>query len=144
MRILCILHKSLLLSHSNYLPSLERRIWKLVLRALPSFCFEFATSKTFYIKFVRSATHKTCLKLKLADRIISKQNICLCVFREIACLLGIFCLNLGWDMVIYVYMFLYSAKCQNMARNAGQHGGFLCLSKALIQHSKWRIYIEYA
>ena len=32
----------------------------------------------------------------------------------------------------------------DMARNAGQHGGFLCLSSALIQHSKWRIYIEYA
>ena len=31
-----------------------------------------------------------------------------------------------------------------MARNAGQHGGFLCLSSALIQYSKWRIYIEYA
>ena len=31
-----------------------------------------------------------------------------------------------------------------MARNAGQHGGFLCLSSALIEHSKWRIYIEYA
>ena len=30
-----------------------------------------------------------------------------------------------------------------MARNARQHGGFLCLSSALIQHSKWRIYIEY-
>ena len=31
-----------------------------------------------------------------------------------------------------------------MARNAGQHGGFLCQSSALIQHSKWQIYIEYA
>ena len=30
-----------------------------------------------------------------------------------------------------------------MARNAGQHGGFLCLPSALTQHSKWRIYIEY-
>ena len=34
------------------------------------------------------------------------------------------------------------SKCK--ARNAGQHGGFLCLSSPLIQHSKWRIYIEYA
>ena len=32
----------------------------------------------------------------------------------------------------------------HMARNAGQHGGFLCLSSALIQHSKWRIYSDYA
>ena len=31
-----------------------------------------------------------------------------------------------------------------MARNAGQHGGFLCLSSALIQHSQWRMYIDYA
>ena len=31
-----------------------------------------------------------------------------------------------------------------MARNVGQHGGFLCLSSMLIQHWKWRIYIEYA
>ena len=31
-----------------------------------------------------------------------------------------------------------------MVRNARQHGGFLCLSSALIQHSKLRIYIDYA
>ena len=31
-----------------------------------------------------------------------------------------------------------------MARNAGQHGRFLRLSSELIQHSKWRIYIDYA
>ena len=36
-----------------------------------------------------------------------------------------------------------SCKICIMARNAGQRGGFLCLSSALIQHSKWRIYINY-
>ena len=30
-----------------------------------------------------------------------------------------------------------------MARNAGKHDGFLCLSSALIQHSKRRIYTDF-
>ena len=47
-------------------------------------------------------------------------------------------------IVAIVFILAVVKTLGNMARNAGKHGGFLCLSSALIQHSKWRIYIEYA
>ena len=87
-------------------PPLERRIWKLVVRALPSFCFEFLNSKTFYLKFVRNATYKTCLELKLTARIISKQNSCVCSFGKMPKLhsvVGSQCVGCKMNQCLWVY-----------------------------------------